>query len=66
MDRVGIRPICERCGRAKKAFGRDTGMKVNFLMCVPIDCDGYYDHPRPDDLWPGERASEFGYARELY
>lgn len=57
-DRIGIRVTCAVCGHDKKPIGRDAGL--GWYGCND-DCMGYRQAPRPGSLWPGEKASEFGY-----
>jgi hypothetical protein len=54
---IGEAVKCEVCGRTKKPHGRDT---MDNGMCS-YECDGYYEEPRPGDLWPGERREDFGF-----
>ena len=65
IDRRGIAPYCESCLMRKKPLGRSAPAAMANGLCDQ-DCEGYRDEPRPDDLWPGESASEFGYGREAY
>lgn len=61
----GIRVECKTCGRQKKPRGRSA--PTGLILCEPPilseydGCNGYYDHPRVGDLWPGETAEDFGY-----
>lgn len=58
MDKVGIAVYCAVCRQRKKPRGRSAPMS---LRVCDSDCDGWDQPPMPGDLWPGERASEFGY-----
>ena len=60
--RVGIAVECKVCHRTKAPRGRSVADAVWNSMCTDDQCKGYYDEPKPGDLWPGETEEEFGYA----
>ena len=64
VDRAGTSPRCAECGRTKAPIGRSVPLGMSGSMC-DRDCAGYLDFPRPDQLWPGELQSEFGYGCTL-
>ena len=53
---VGIYVKCMTCGRQKKAIGRYTAA----IRCDE-DCQGYWEKPKPGQLWPGESETQFGH-----
>lgn len=59
-DKIGVAVYCKACGLRKKPVGRSAPVALCNALC-DHECDGYYGDPRPGSLWPGERASEFGY-----
>jgi hypothetical protein len=58
LDRIGVVVTCATCGHAKKPIGRSAALGT--FHC-DAECPGYRQEPLPGSLWPGERASEFGY-----
>lgn len=62
-DRVGVLVICAVCGKQKKPMGRSGPLGVDYCERYPLDdrCEGYDQEPLVGSLWPGEKASEFGY-----
>ncbi len=63
LDREGSSPQCETCRRTKAPLGRSVPLEMYGSMC-DRGCPGYSDGPKPDQLWPGESAREFGYTNE--
>jgi hypothetical protein len=59
--RVGISVDCKTCGQPKAPRGRSVAAEMWNSMCTDDRCLGYYDEPKPGDLWPGETEEEFGY-----
>lgn len=59
--KVGISVDCKRCGRPKAPRGRSVAAAIWNSMCTSDQCEGYYDEPKPGDLWFGETESDFGY-----
>jgi hypothetical protein len=57
-DRIGSRVYCTTCRNLKKPIGRSA--PLGSWYCDD-DCPGYREEPHVGSLWPGERASEFGY-----
>lgn len=51
--RVGRKVVCSVCRLSKKPVGRDMPA-ASGSMCTGYECNGYWGHPRPDTLWPGE------------
>jgi hypothetical protein len=60
--KVGISVECTRCGRTKAPRGRSVADAVYNSMCTHDQCEGYYEEPKPGDLWPGETQEDFGYS----
>lgn len=58
---VGAYVICDTCGREKAPVGRSTPPVLAADYCDSDTCEGYYDDPRPQDLFPGETREDFGY-----
>lgn len=58
--RRGLRITCATCGEFKKPVGRDLPAHGGTWCHPKYDgpdgegCDGYYEYPQPDNLWPGE------------
>jgi hypothetical protein len=44
----------------KKPVGRSAPLPMANSLC-DSDCRGYYEDPKPGELWPGEKRSDFGY-----
>ena len=59
-DRIGTSPECATCRHIMAPLGRSVPLPLAGSMCND-DCPGYMDDPKPDQLWPGETAEEFGY-----
>jgi len=57
---VGVAVDCTVCHRRKKPVGRSAPMEMANSIC-DSDCSGYYEEPKPRDLWPGETREEYGY-----
>lgn len=57
-DRVGVIVTCAVCHNMKKPIGRSAPFEAYYCE---DECPGYRQQPYPGSLWPGERASEFGY-----
>jgi hypothetical protein len=57
---VGKAVDCAVCGRRKKPFGRSAPLLMANSLCDQ-DCDGYYNDPKPGQLWPGETREDFGF-----
>ena len=53
---IGTTVTCATCGERKKPWGRDQSAADNSPMCGN-HCPGYYQEPKPQDLWPGERRN---------
>jgi hypothetical protein len=51
---------CTTCGMRKKPVGRSAPMEMANSLC-DHECPGYYQDPKPGELWPGETSEEFGY-----
>jgi hypothetical protein len=50
---TGCRSECKTCGRTKAPVGRSIAPAMAGGVC-DFDCPGYYENPKPCDLWPGE------------
>lgn len=59
-EQVGVAVDCTVCGRRKKPVGRSAPMAAYGSLCES-ECPGYYEDPKPGELWPGETREEFGY-----
>lgn len=59
-EKVGVIVYCTLCHRVKKPCGRSAPMETAGSYC-DSDCSGYYEEPKPGQLWPGETQEEFGY-----
>jgi hypothetical protein len=57
-EMVGVAVQCTVCERTKKPVGRSAPMEA--YLC-DHECSGYYQDPKPGELWPGETREEFGY-----
>lgn len=51
---------CLVCGRRKKPVGRSAPLLMAGSLCDD-DCPGYWQEPKPGQLWTGETQEEFGY-----
>jgi len=60
MERIGGRHKCTVCGRTKKPVGRFAPREMANGLCDQ-DCPGFWEDPKPTDLWAGEKRSDFGY-----
>lgn len=61
--RVGIAVSCTVCRRTKAPRGRSVSPVMYHDYCTMFnECPGYYEDPKPGDLWPGETCEEFGFA----
>jgi hypothetical protein len=56
--RVGIGVVCKTCGHTKQPRGRSAPLGSYFC---DSECLGFYEDPKPGDLWPGETEEDFGY-----
>ena len=65
IDRIGTSPECATCRRTKAPLGGSVPLGMAGGMCND-DCPGYHSNPKPDQLWPGETAREFGYTYEPF
>jgi hypothetical protein len=55
---TGCRPECSTCGRAKAPVGRSVPGEAAAGICTSTNrCPGYYEEPKPCDLWPGEERA---------
>lgn len=61
--KVGIRVTCAKCGYTKKPNGRSAPICPVFC---DGDCDGYWEPPHVDSLWPGESEADFGFQAQNY
>lgn len=53
--RVGPdRVVCSTCGNRKNPVGRSVAPEMHGC---DWECPGYWEAPRPDQLWPGERCA---------
>ena len=59
-DKIGMAVTCRECGMIKQPIGRSAPMGTAGLYCT-TDCGGYWNDPKPSQLWPGETQEEFGY-----
>lgn len=59
-ERVGQRIKCKKCGNDKSPNGRSNADPAGW--CRADVCNDYYNDPKPDSLWPGEKLSAFGYG----
>ena len=50
---VGCSPECAVCRRRKAPVGRSVPPAMAGGLC-DFDCPGYYQNPKPCDLWPRE------------
>ena len=64
VPKVGYERYCAVCGRPKAPRGRSVAAAMWNSMCTSDQCEGYYQDPKPGDLWPGETAEEFGFPCE--
>ena len=60
-ERRGRIVECTVCGRTKAPVGRSLPMGSAPGYCT-FECEGYYDDPKPDYLFPTETESDFGYG----
>ena len=56
--KVGIWVTCKTCWQFKQPRGRDA--PVGSIYC-DSGCPGYYQDPKPGDLWANETDADFGY-----
>lgn len=61
VGRVGVAVTCAVCGRTKKPAGRSLAPTMAGSYCDGWECDGYWQDPKPGNLWPGETQEEYGY-----
>ncbi len=63
--KIGIAVECTTCGMRKAPRGRSVPDALLGGLCHDdysrMTCPGYWDDPKPGDLWPGETAEDFGY-----
>ncbi len=59
-DAVGVNVNCPACGLQKKPHGRSGPLGVSY--CTADECKAYGADPMVGCLWPGEKASEFGFV----
>lgn len=59
-EQVGVTVYCTVCEKRKAPRGRSVAPAMANSMC-DSDCRGYYEDPKPGELWPGETREEFGY-----
>jgi hypothetical protein len=65
--KIGIQVRCSTCGNVKAPRGRSVPDAIWDSFCLPphpgmLGCEGYYEDPKPGDLWPGETEEDFGFA----
>ena len=60
VTKVGISVECVVCLRKKAPRGRSV--PIGAYLCEANNCSGFYAHPYPGDLWPGETDEDFGYV----
>jgi hypothetical protein len=60
MSEVGEAVYCLICNLRKKPRGRSAPLEMSNSLC-DSDCPGYYEDPKPGDLWPGETREDYGY-----
>jgi hypothetical protein len=60
VENVGVAVECVVCHRRKKPVGRSAPDAMAGSLC-DSECPGYYEDPRPGQLWPGETREEFGF-----
>ena len=58
---VGAPVECVICHKRKRPVGRSVPIEMESSLCH-YECPGYYEEPKPSDLWPGESRAEFGYG----
>jgi len=61
-EEVGRSVYCLVCGLRKKPVGRSVALAMANSLC-DHECPGYFEEPRPGDLWPNESREDFGYPR---
>jgi hypothetical protein len=44
---------CARCHKTKAPRGRSVPLPMAGGLC-DMDCEGYYEDPKPGHLWPSE------------
>lgn len=59
-EQIGKSVECAVCHLTKKPLGRSAPMEMANSLC-DFECPGYYQDPKPGQLWPGETAEDFGY-----
>lgn len=59
--KVGISVECVVCHKIKAPRGRSVGAMAHSSYCQDDLCSGYWAHPCPGDLFPGETDAEFGF-----
>lgn len=47
---------CTECGKRKCPLGRDPGMVAADSYCDWNGCEGYWQDPKPSQMWPGEEC----------
>jgi hypothetical protein len=58
--KIGIQVTCTTCMRTKAPRGRSIPNAIISSMC-DSNCVGFWNDPKPGDLWPGETEEDFGY-----
>jgi hypothetical protein len=58
IDLIGVSVTCTVCHKRKKPLGRSAPRGA--FLC-DHECPGYYQEPKPGELWSGETRDEFGY-----
>ncbi len=61
MSDRGTEVECTVCLQIKEPLGRSA--PLGMIMCNSVECKGYYEEPRPSQLWPGETWEESGIPR---
>ena len=58
--KIGISIDCSTCRRSKPPRGRSVADAMYGSVCNS-ECPGYWEDPKPGDLWPGETEEDFGF-----
>lgn len=61
---IGVEVVCTTCGKHKAPRGRSLPVEFGPSLCTD-DCSGYYEEPKPGDLFLGESCVDFGYAHTM-
>ena len=61
--RVGEKVICTICGKKKAPVGRSISDLTRLGYCDTDLCRGYWDEPKPDTIFEGEKCTDISPRR---